>query len=140
MMSVSINLWGVLLAGVSSMPIGMLYYNPSVFGKLWTKLAKVDEKRFAKEMPKIMPLIFVAALVTADVLAYLTFLYHNFFGGSWETAGLVTALVGWLGLSATTLFIHTSLDQKPAQLLYISLGNRLVSILAMGAIIGWLHP
>ena len=140
MENVSINLWGVLLAGVSSMPIGMIYFNDAVFGKVWKKLGKVDEKRFAKEMPKTMPLIFLAALVTADVVAYVTFLYHNFFGGSWEMAGLITSLVLWLGLSATTLWVHGILDQRPRQVMYIAMGNRLVSILAMGAIVGWLHP
>lgn len=139
-MNVSINLWAVLLAGVSSMVIGMLYYRPQVFGSLWMKLAKVDQKQFAKRMPKVMPLIFVAALVTALVVAYFTFLYHNFFAGSWEMAGLISSLILWLGLSATTLFVHETLDDRPAQLLYLSLGNRLLSILAMGAIIGWLHP
>jgi len=139
-MHVSINLWGVLLAGISSMVIGMIYYHQSLLGKQWMKLAKVDQKRFQKEMPKVMPLVFVAALVTADVVAYVTFLYQNFFGGSWVMAGLVTSLILWLGVAATTLFVHNTLDQKPAQLLYISLGNRLLTLLAMGAIIGWLHP
>jgi hypothetical protein len=139
-MNVSINLWAVLLAGVSSMVIGMLYYHQAVLGKLWMKLAKVDQKRFQKEMPKVMPLVFVAALITANVTAYFTFLYHDFFMGSWELAGLITSLILWLGLSATTLFVHSTLEQRPSQLLYISLGNRLLSILAMGAIIGWLHP
>jgi hypothetical protein len=139
-MHVSINLWGVLLAGISSMVIGMVYYHQALLGKQWMKLAKVDAKRFEKETPKLMPLVFVAALITADVVAYVTFLYHNFFGGSWVMAGLVTSLILWLGVSATTLFVHNTLDQKPSQLLYIALGNRLLSILAMGLIIGWLHP
>jgi len=32
-MKVDINLWAVLLAGVSSMVIGMLYYSNGLFGK-----------------------------------------------------------------------------------------------------------
>ena len=139
-MEVSINLWAVLLSGVSSMVIGMVYYHPPVLGNLWMQLAGINQKRFQKEMPKLMPLVFVAALVTAYVIAYVTFLYHSFFGGSWEMAGLTTSLVLWLGLSATSLFIHSSMEQRSSQLLYISLGNRLLSILAMGVILGWLHP
>jgi divalent metal cation (Fe/Co/Zn/Cd) transporter len=139
-MSVDINLWAVLLAGVSSMVIGMLYYSNALYGKAWKKLAKVDEKRFQKEMPSVMPLVFAAALITAYVTAYVTFLYHNFFQGSWVGAGVVTALVLWVGVSATTTFVHNSLDQRPSKLTAISLGNRLLSILAMGLIIGWLHP
>lgn len=139
-MSVDINLWAVLLAGVSSMVIGMIYYSNQLFGKDWKKLAKIDEKRFQKEMPRNMPGMFVAALVTAYTVAFTTFLYHNFFGNSWLAAGVTTSLMLWLGLSATTTFVHNAVDQRPMQLTAISVGNRLLSILAMGLIIGWLHP
>lgn len=139
-MSVAINLWAVLLAGVSSMVIGTLYYAKPVYGKEWMKLAKIDEKKLEKTMPRVMPLVFLAALLTAYVVAYLTFLYHQFFLGSWLGAGVMAAMILWLGGSATTLFVHNSLDQRPSRLTIISIANRLVSILAMGLIIGWLHP
>ena len=139
-MEVHINLWAVLLSGIASMLIGMVYYSDGVFGKTWQKLSKIDGKKFQKEMPKIMPVLFVAALVTAYVVAYLTYLYHSFFAGSWLGAGVTTALILWLGVSATTLVIHDSVEQKPSRLTVISLGNRLLSILAMGLIVGWLHP
>lgn len=139
-MRVDINLWAVLLAGVSSMVIGMVYYADPVFGKEWKKLAKIDAKRFQKEMPQIMPMVFLAALVTSYVVAYVTFLYQDFFKTSWLSAGVVSGLILWLGASATTVYVHNSLDQRPAKLTAISLGNRLLSIIAMGLIIGWLHP
>lgn len=139
-MSVDINLWAVLLAGVSSMVIGMIYYSNALFGKTWKKLAKIDEKRFQKEMPRVMPFVFVAALVTAYTVAYVTALDQNYFDGSWLTSGVISALILWLGVSATTTFVHNSLDQRPSKLTVISAGNRLLSLLAMGLIIGWLHP
>jgi len=139
-MKIDINLWAVLLAGVSSMVIGMIYYADNVFGKQWKTLAKVDSKRFEKEMPKVMPLMFVGALITAYVVAYFTFLYQAFFHTGWLGAGVVTSLILWLGVAATTTYIHNVLDQRPSSLSAISLGNRLLSILAMGLIIGWLHP
>lgn len=139
-MEVHINLWGVLLGGAASMVIGMIYYANGLFGKEWKKLAKIDEKRFQKEMPRIMPQMFLAALVTAYVVAYMTFLYQNFFQTSWLRAGVVTSLILWLGVAATTVFVHNAVDQRPSKLTAISLGNRLLSILAMGLLAGWLHP
>jgi uncharacterized membrane protein YpjA len=139
-MEVHINLWGVLAGGVASMVIGMIYYADQLFGKEWKKLAKIDGKRFEKEMPKVMPMVFIAAVITAYVVAYFTFLYHNFFQTSWIGAGVVTALILWLGLAATTVYVHNSLDQRPSKLTAISLGNRLLSILAMGLLVGWIHP
>lgn len=139
-MKVDINLWAVLLSGLASMVIGMVYYADNVFGKEWKKLAKVDAKRFQKEMPKVMPYVFAAALVTAYTVAYITFLYQYFFRTGWLGAGVVTSLILWLGVAATTVYVHNSLDQRPSSLTAISLGNRLLSILAMGLIIGALHP
>jgi hypothetical protein len=91
-------------------------------------------------MNKIMPQLFGAALVTAFVVAYFTFLYHHYFDVSWIQAGLATSLVMWLGGAATTVFIHNTTDMRPIKLTAITLGNRLLSLMAMGAIIGWLHP
>lgn len=139
-MDVQINWLGVLLAGVSSMVIGALYYMPNVFGKVWMKLGKIDEKLFKKEQPKLLPLLFIAALLTAFVMAHFVFIVHQFFGDSWIAAGVVTSLWAWIGFSFTTLFIHDSMDQRPFNLILISWGNRLLSLLAMGLILGWLHP
>lgn len=139
-MGVQINWLGVLLAGVSSMVIGYLYYMPDMFGRLWMKLGKIDEKLFKKEQPQLMPLLFVAAFLTASVLAYFIFIVHQFFGDSWLAAGIITSVWSWAGFSFTTLFVHNSLDQRPFNLTLISWGNRLISLLAMGLILGWLHP
>ncbi len=139
-MHVHINLWAVLLGGVASIVIGMLYYADGVFGKEWKELAKINEKRFQKEMPRFVPFMFLAALLTAYVVGYVAFLYHSFFQDTWLGAGVATALILWLGVAATTVFVHNAVDQRRLRLTAISLGNRLLSILAMGLIIGWLHP
>ncbi len=139
-MTANINLYGVIVAGMSSMVIGTLYYSDRAFGKQWKQLAKIDIKRFEKEMPRLMPSVFIEALATALTVAYFSFLYHAFFKGSWLGATVLTSLILWAGLSATSLFIHNSLEQRPARLTYIAVGNRLLSILAMGLIIGWIHP
>lgn len=138
--SLAINLWAVLLAGVSSMIVGTIFYADQMYGKEWKKLAKINTKQFEKDMPRFMPLMFLAALVTAYFLAYLAFLYHYFFAGSWLAAGVMTSLILWLGASATTLFVHNLMDQRPQRLTIISIANRLFTFLAMGLIIGWLHP
>src|SRR5579864_5929615 len=123
MMRVDINYWGVLLAAVSAMVIGFLYYMPNVLGSTWMKLAKVDAKRFEKERGKVMPYVFVAALVTAYIMAVFVFVMHFFLGGSWLAAAFQTSLWVWLGFSATSLYVHNVLDQRPFQLTLISVGN-----------------
>jgi hypothetical protein len=137
---VQINLYGVLLSGLVSMIIGYLYYSDWVFGKQWKKLAKIDTKRFEKEMIVVMPALFLAALITAFTVNYFGFLFKQYFGNSWFITGVLTSLILWLGISASSIYIHNSVDQKPPVLTYLSLGNRLISILSMGMIMGLLHP
>jgi len=137
--SIDINLWGVLLGAIASMVIGMVYYADGAYGKEWKKLAKIDTKLFEKEMPMIMPLVFVGALITSYIVAYVASMYRSFFDASWLNAGVVSALIVWLAV-ATNVYIHNALDQRSNKLTAISLGNRLLSILAMGLLIGWIHP
>jgi hypothetical protein len=139
-MDVQVNGWAVLLAGVSSMVIGSIYYADSVFGKKWKHLSGVNEAAFKKRFPKIAPWVFVAALLTAYIIAHVMYMAHAFYGYSWISTGVTSAIWLWLGVSATTLYIHETMDLKPMKLTMISIGNRFVSLLAMGLILGWLHP
>ncbi|HVA10568.1 MAG TPA: DUF1761 domain-containing protein [Candidatus Dormibacteraeota bacterium] len=139
-MVIHINFLAVFLGGVASMVIGMIYYSDGVFGKEWKKLAKIDTKRFEKEMSWSMVQVFIGALLTSYVVAFVAYLYHVYYLSSWVTSGLASSLLLFVGVSATTVVIHDTLNQKPSKLINITLGNRLLSILAMGLIIGWLHP
>jgi small-conductance mechanosensitive channel len=139
-MVIHVNLLAVLVGGVASMVIGMIYYADGVFGKEWKKLAKIDTKRFEKELSWNMVQVFIGALLTAYAIAFVTYLYHAYYLSSWIVAGIASSLVLFVGISATTVVIHDTLNQKPSKLINITLGNRLLSILSMGLIIGWLHP
>jgi hypothetical protein len=139
-MDVQVNYLAVLLAGLSSMVIGTLYYADWAFGKQWKKLSGINVKEFEKKMPKLMPLMFLAALLTAYIVAHVMYLSQAFYGYSWLSTGITTALWLWLGISATTLFIHETMDLEPSKQTAISIGNRFLSLLAMGLILGWLHP
>jgi hypothetical protein len=139
-MEIHINTWAVLLGGIASMIIGAIYYADGVLGTSWKKLAKIDTKRFEKEMPSNMLLVFIYALLTSYVVAYVTCLYQAYYRTSWITAGFVSSLILFVGVAATTVIIHNSLNQIPPRLTSITLGNRFLSLLAMGLIVGWLHP
>jgi FtsH-binding integral membrane protein len=139
-MVIHINYWAVLLGAVSSMVIGTIYYSDAVIGKTWKKLSKIDTKRFEKEMSFNVSQLFIGALITSYTIAFVTFLYHSYYRGSWIVAGIATSLVLFVGISATTIAIHDTLNQIPSKLINIKFGNRFLSILAMGLIIGWLHP
>lgn len=139
-MDLHINLWGVLLAAVSSLVIGALYYAPFSLGGMWAKYGNIDMARYKKEQGRIAPVLIIGALVGAYFVAYFGFLFHAFFQDSWLGAYVSTAFFVWIGFAATTVVVHGAVDQRPRQLTYLTLGNRLLSLIGMGLILGWLHP
>jgi hypothetical protein len=139
-MQLHISIWGIVLAAISSMIIGAIYYSDGVFGKQWKKLAKIDTKKFDKEMGWSMVQVFIGALISAYTIAFVTSLYRSFYHSNWIASGFASSLLLFVGISATTIVIHDTLNQKPTKLINITLGNRLVSLVVMGLIIGWIHP
>jgi hypothetical protein len=135
-MLVGVSALGVILAAVSAMIIGMIWYNKAVFGKNWMSLMGITDKDMRKNMPQAMIALVVISLVTAYVLAQFIVYVHAYMGGSWLAAGFETALWSWLGLAVTAIFAHGVFDPRDKKVLYINAGNRLVTLLVMGIIIG----
>ena len=143
-MEVDVNYWAVLLAAASSMVVGSMWYLPNVFGNAWAKMAKVDLKRMGKgtpgEMAWLYISVFAASVLTAYILAHVTFLAHSFFGNSWTSSALSTAFWLWLGLTGARLYVHDAFEGRRKKLTFINAMHELVTVLVMALIIGWLHP
>lgn len=135
-MFVGVSALGVILAAVSAMVIGMIWYSKAAFGKQWMSMMGISDKDMRKNMPQAMIALVVISLVTAYVLAQFIVYVHAYMGGSWLGAGFETALWAWLGLAATAIFAHGVFDPRDKKVLYINTGNRLVTLLVMGLIIG----
>jgi len=141
-MSVDINFWGVLLAAISSMVVGSIWYAKGVFGKHWAAMAKVkmDRKPKPGEMFKMLSLTFVASLITAYVLAHVSWLAHQYFKDSFMHDTLSTAFWVWLGFTACRLLVHDLFEGRPKELTLLNASHELVTFLVMGVVLGWLHP
>ncbi len=138
-MNVEVNFVTVLLAAVAAMVVGFVWYSPMLFAKQWVKLTgKNMTPENNTEMAKTYGLTFLTALVTAYVLYHITALSMNFFHYSSFTSGLSSAFWVWIGFVATTQFSEMLFGKINWQLLGINAGYRLVSLLAMGAVIGYL--
>jgi hypothetical protein len=143
-MSVDVNMWAVLLAAVSSMVVGSLWYLPATFGNTWQRLAKVKMVDRSKMTPGSMVWVygsvFVASLVTAYVLALVTGLYNNFFNDSFMSDALQAAFWLWLGLTVARMYVHDTFEMRRKKLTLLNAAHELVTILVMALIIGWLKP
>ena len=136
-MEVQVNLWAVLAAMASSMVVGSIWYARSVFGKTWAKLAKVDTSKMnSSDAWKPMAATFVVSLITAYVLAHVTYLSQQFFKNDFLEAALMTAFWMWLGFTAARMITHDAFEGRPIKLTALNLGNELVTLMVMGLVIG----
>lgn len=139
-MSVEVNWIGIILAVVAAMVVGFVWYSKAVFGGTWMKLAGLDTDKMKKGMFGPMLATVLAALVTSYILAVMAFVAHSFYGNSFFMDSVDVAFWLALGVSGTTLVIHNSFERKPWKLTAISVGNRLVTLIIMGAVIGIFKP
>lgn len=139
-MNVEINYLAVLLATLSSFVVGMIWYSRGLYGTSWAKMVGLNDKQLSEGMPKAMGMSFVASLLMAYVVAHVTYLTNSFYGNSFLRDALCTAFVLWLGVSAATIVTHDAFEKRRKKLTLINVGNQLLTLLAMGLIIGLLRP
>ena len=135
-MDVEVNYLAVFLAAVSSMVVGSIWYAPKVFGNTWAKLAGLSEERLKKGGMMPMVWAFVLSLLTAYVLAHVTFLANHFFQHSFLQDALSMAFWVWLGFVVTRILVHNLFELRPAKLNALALGNEFITIMVMGLVIG----
>ena len=122
-----VNLLGVLLAAIATTIIGMVWYSPKVFGKIWMKLANVKKP---ESDSKSMLLAFFSTLLSAFVLSLL--IAYLGFG---VAEALILAFLLWLGFIATTTLGNFLWEGKPIKLYLLNNGYSLLNLLVMSAII-----
>jgi hypothetical protein len=138
-MEVEVNWLAVVLAALSTMVVGSIWYMPQVFGKKWEKWAKVDKKNPANPAFAI-GITLVVSFITAYVLAHVTYLSNAFFGNSFMQDALTTAFWMWLGFTAARIITHDAFENRPKQLTLLNISHELVTFLVMGVVIGLLPP
>lgn len=137
-MEVEVNLMAVLLAAISSMVVGSIWYAKKVFGDTWGKLAGVDMKEWNDKM-SWTPMVgmFVLSLVMAYVLAHVTALSASYFTDkTFLYCAISSGFWMWIGFVVPTSVGSGLFEMRRKKLLAINAGNWLVTLLVMGWIIG----
>lgn len=124
----------VLIAALSSMVVGFLWYSPLLFAKPWMKLSGLDEKSM-NAAKKNMPMTYTASFFMSLVMAYVTAILINSLLVSTLQEGLMLALLVWLGFVATTMVTGVLFQRVPWKLFFINSGYQLVSMLVVSAIL-----
>jgi hypothetical protein len=135
-----INYWAVLLATLSSMVVGSIWYTPRVFGNYWMKAADVTPSGDAKDAVRPILVTVVVSFLTAWVLAGTTYLSWNFYSGSFFVNALLTGIILWAGFTAARFITHDAFDRRPAGLTVLNVAHEFVTIVIMALIIGVWPP
>jgi hypothetical protein len=134
--SIAVNYWTVLIGGVVSMVLGALWYSPVLFGNQWMKLMGFSEKDLEKAKKKGMGKTyfanFVAALVTAWVLAW----FIGIAGASTLGEGVIVGFWVWLGFNAAVLLGGVLWEGRPFNLYLINVSYWLLNFILVGGILG----
>jgi hypothetical protein len=135
-----INYWAVILATLSSMIVGSIWYTPKVFGNYWMKQAGVTPSGNSKDAIRPILVTVIVSFVTAWVLAGAVWISFQFYGGSFLVNALVTAVILWAGFTAARFVTHDQFDRRTTGLTVLNVAHELVTILIMALIIGVWPP
>lgn len=137
-MDLSVNFLAVVLAALSSMVIGSLWYSPAGFYKQWAKLARVkpDPNFTGTKMALMYTTVFIASFVMSYILAHVAFLSNQFFRNEFWQDTLTTAFWLWLGFVASRFYVHDTFENRAGKLTVLNSGFELVTLLVMAIIIG----
>jgi hypothetical protein len=131
-----INYWAVLLAILSTLVVGSLWYTPKTFGTYWMRVARVDPA--AAERRGVWPILVavLVSFVTAWVLAGAIAIAHAYYDGTFLVDALVTGVLLWAGFTAARVVTHDGFEGRPPGLTTLTLGHELVTVLVMSLVIG----
>lgn len=157
------NFLAILVAAVSALVVGFIWYNPKVFGTAWMKAANMtEEKMKGAHMGKIFGLAFLFALMLAMALQFITIhqtgaigmiggqvtdetlpSFHAFmedYGNAYRTFkhGALHGFIAGIFIALPIIGTNALFERKSAKYIFINAGYWIVTLCIMGAIIcGW---
>lgn len=139
-MEVQLNWLGIVLAALSTMVVGGIWYAKPVFGRVWMKMVGLSDKDVESGAAKALGVTLLISFISAYVLAHVAYISHEFFKNSFLQDSLMTAFWLWLGLTAGRMVTHDLFERRPAKLTFMNIGNEFVTIMVMGLVIGLFKP
>ncbi|MBH0053822.1 MULTISPECIES: DUF1761 domain-containing protein [unclassified Salinibacterium] len=131
-----INYIAVILATLSSMIVGTIWYSPRVFGNYWMKAANVTPSGNTADAVRPIVITVIVSFFTAWILAGAAFIASDFYGGSFFLNTVLTSIVLWGGFTAARFITHDQFDGRPNGLTVLNVSHEFVTIVVMAIIIG----
>lgn len=134
-MTPPVNYLAVVVAALSSMVLGSLWYGP-LFGKLWMKLSghKMDSGG-KNNMGTLYGIAAIGAFVEAYILSHVLVFASSYMNTSGVSAGLSSGFWMWLGFIATVTLGNVLWYGQSWKLWFLVNAYYLTSLLIMGSIL-----
>jgi Protein of unknown function (DUF1761) len=133
----SLNWLAILVAAISTMVVGFLWYSPPLFAKAWMREMGYDpnDKARMEEMKKSAGLAYGGSFVASLLSAFTLALILHAIRIEGPHTGLMLGFHVWLGFVATVQFTGALFAKQSMRLFAINTGYQLVCYLVMGAIL-----
>src|SRR6266852_4874337 len=132
-----LNWLAVLVAAISTMVVGFLWYSPLLFAKAWMREMGYDpnDKARMEEMKKTAGPAYAGSFVASLLSAFTLALLLHGLGAEDLHFGLMASFHVWLGFVATVQFTGALFTKQSMKLFGINTGYQLVCYLVMGTIL-----
>jgi hypothetical protein len=131
MQQIPINWLAVIVAAIIRMAVGFLWYSPPVLLKPWQALTGVTPETMRAGMSKALVIDVLASLVMAFILLHAV----TYAGATDIFTGAAVGALNWLGFMATLMISLWGYENRPLKLIAINLGNNLIALVLMGALL-----
>lgn len=135
----ALNYVAIIVSAIIVYGLGYLWYSQRMFGKAWAKgvgLTAHKQKALAKRMPLHGLIGFIGTLFTATAVAVIAAILGAAVGQSGLAAGLIAALIVWIGFYAPSQLGPTLWEGKPWIVYIINVTYYLVMLAIIGVIVG----
>lgn len=136
-----LNLLAILVAAISTMVVGFLWYSPVLFAKPWMREMGNDPNDKAKieQMQKSAGPAYFGSFVGSLISAFVLALFFHWLRVNTMHFAMMTAFHIWLGFVATVQFTGALFARQSMRLFAINTGYQLVAYLVMAAIlVAWI--
>jgi hypothetical protein len=133
----SLNWLAILVAGISTMVVGFLWYSPLLFAKPWMREMGYDpnDKAKTEKMKKTAGPAYAGSMVASLLSAFTLALILHGLRAEDLHFGIMASFHIWLGFVATVQFTGALFMKQSMKLFAINTGYQLVCYLVMGTIL-----
>jgi hypothetical protein len=130
-----INYLAVLCSLALSLALGLVWYSPQLFGRVWYRLKRYTPEEADRMKSRIRP-AYVAAAIGYTTMALVVAVLVGVLGLASASEGLVLGFLLWIGFVFTTGLITNMFSERRFRSFVIDTIFQLACLLIMGSLIG----